>query len=244
MTDPVLVIEGVTGGYGELMVLHDVSAFVREGEIVAVLGSNGAGKSTLLKTVAGLLRPVRGRISGLGRELTGLSAERVSRAGVMLVPEGRQLFSAMSVMENLLLGGYARGRGRGQRDQLARVLELFPILGERRRQVAGSLSGGQQQMLAIGRALMARPSVLLLDEPSLGLAPIVLAEVFEVLGTLRGLGVTTMIVEQNAKMTLGLADRAYVLERGRVVVQGPAAALIDDPRIQRAYLGLAGGRAA
>jgi branched-chain amino acid transport system ATP-binding protein len=240
MSEPILSIDRLSGGYGELTVLHEVSAHVNEAEIVAVLGSNGAGKSTLLKTVAGLLRPTRGRVRGVGRDLTGLSPERVSRAGVILVPEGRQLFASMSVMENLLLGGHARRRERAaQRAQLRQLFDLFPILEERRRQAAGSLSGGQQQMVAIGRALMARPRVLLLDEPSLGLAPLVLAQVFEVLATLRSMGVTTLLVEQNARMTLELADRAYVLERGRTVVEGPAAELVDDPRIQHAYLGLA-----
>ncbi len=240
MSTPLLSIEGVCSGYGDLVVLHDVDVTVDDGEIVAILGSNGAGKSTLLKSVVGLLRTRSGQISGAGVRLTGLSTEAIARAGVILVPEGRQLFSTMSVLENLLLGGHVNRRHHRNDSQLEQVFELFPILKERRRQVAGSLSGGQQQMLAIGRALMARPKVLLLDEPSLGLAPIVLGQVFEALGTLRTLGVTTLLVEQNAMMTLAFADRAYVLERGRVVVAGKASELASDPRIQQAYLGLAG----
>jgi branched-chain amino acid transport system ATP-binding protein len=213
---------------------------VAEGEIVAILGSNGAGKSTLLKSVVGLLRARSGRIYGAGVELTGLSTEAIARAGVMLVPEGRQLFASMTVLENLQLGGYMSRRKVRVDSQLEQVFELFPILQERRRQLAGSMSGGQQQMLAIGRAMMARPKMLLLDEPSLGLAPIVLGQVFDALARLRTLGVTTLLVEQNAIMTLAFADRAYVLERGKVVVAGKASDLADDPRIQQAYLGLAG----
>jgi branched-chain amino acid transport system ATP-binding protein len=221
-------------------VLHGVNAHVLEGEIVAVLGSNGAGKSTLLRAVAGLLPTRTGRILVGAQDVTGRAPEKIARSGVILVPEGRQLFGTMTVMENLLLGGQMHRRDRsGERAQLDRVLELFPALESRRRQVAGSMSGGEQQMVAIARALMARPRVLLLDEPSLGLAPIVLGMVFDALRSLRELGVTTLLVEQNASMTLRLADRAYVLERGRVVVDGPAAELHDDPRIQHAYLGLA-----
>jgi branched-chain amino acid transport system ATP-binding protein len=236
---PLLELEGVSCGYGQLTVVHDVSATVAEGEIVAFLGSNGAGKSTLLKTVVGLVRARAGRISTPDRELTQLSTEAIARAGVILVPEGRQLFGSMTVMENLLLGGHAhRGAGAAQRRLLDEVFALFPVLAQRRRQVAGSMSGGEQQMVAIARALMARPRLLLLDEPSLGLAPIVLAAVFDVLRRLRESGLTILVVEQNAMLTLELADRAYVLERGRVAVAGAASQLATDPRIQRAYLGL------
>ena len=240
MSTPLLSVAGVRSGYGDLIVLHDVDITVHDGEIVAILGSNGAGKSTLLKSIVGLLRTRSGQIDGAGVRLTGLPTEAIARAGIILVPEGRQLFSTMSVLENLLLGGHLNRRQHRNDSQLDQVFELFPILKERRRQVAGSMSGGQQQMLAIGRALMARPKVLLLDEPSLGLAPIVLGQVFEALATLRTLGVTTLLVEQNAMMTLAFADRAYVLERGRVVVEGKAADLANDPRIRQAYLGLGG----
>ena len=241
MTGPALTLEGISGGYGQLTVLHDIDAVVEEGKIVAVLGSNGAGKSTLLKTVVGLVKPKTGSILYGGDNLTGLSTEAIAREGVVLVPEGRQLFSSMTVMENLQLGGHMRRHDRGGgEDSLAAVFELFPILKERRKQSAGSMSGGQQQMLAIGRALMARPKVLLLDEPSLGLAPLVLAQVFDVLRLLRERGSTILIVEQNAMMTLELADRAYVLELGRVVAHGAAEELRNDSRIRTAYLGLAG----
>jgi branched-chain amino acid transport system ATP-binding protein len=240
MSATVLTLDHVTSGYGSLTVLRDVDATVGAGEMVAVLGSNGAGKSTLLKTVVGLLRPRSGRILGPSGQLSGRSADSIARSGVILVPEGRQLFASMTVLDNLLLGWYARGGSRAERRaQMKQVFDLFPILEERPAMPAGSMSGGQQQMLAIGRALMARPKVLLLDEPSLGLAPMVLKHVFEALQRLRELEVTILLVEQNAKMTLDFADRAYVLERGRVVVEGPASALAQDPRIQQIYLGLA-----
>ena len=240
MSSAVLTLEGVTSGYGSLTVLREVNATVASGEIVAILGSNGAGKSTLLKTVVGLLRPQAGRILGASGQLSGRTTESIARSGVILVPEGRQLFASMTVMDNLLLGWYAGGGSRTERRaQMTQVFDLFPVIAERPRLLAGSMSGGQQQMLAIGRALMARPKVLLLDEPSLGLAPMVLRHVFEALKRLRELEVTIVLVEQNAKMTLDFADRAYVLERGRVVVEGPAAKLAEDPRIQQIYLGLA-----
>jgi branched-chain amino acid transport system ATP-binding protein len=239
MSGPALTLRGVSGGYGQLTVLHEIDAVVDEGKIVAVLGSNGAGKSTLLKTVVGLVRPKTGTILHGAHDLTGVPTEAIAREGVVLIPEGRQLFSSMTVMENLQLGGHMRRRRRGDREEaLAAVFELFPILKERRKQTAGSMSGGEQQMLAIGRALMARPKVLLLDEPSLGLAPLVLAQVFEVLRVLRERGSTILIVEQNAMMTLELADSAYVLERGRVVAHGPAEQLRNDTRVRAAYLGL------
>jgi len=234
---PQLGIEGITSGYGAVTVLRNVSIEVRPGEIVAILGANGAGKSTLLKTVVGLLRPTAGRVSFHGEDVTGRAPEAVARTGLVLVPEGRQLFASMTIRENLLLGAYARGRA-GRGDSLRRVYDMFPLLEEREAQKAASLSGGQQQMLAIGRGLMAEPRMLLLDEPSLGLAPLIIKDVFETLGRLREAGVTILIVEQNAAMTLELADRAYVLERGEVSVEGRAADLSSDPRIQSAYLGL------
>jgi branched-chain amino acid transport system ATP-binding protein len=239
MSEPILSIDRLSGGYGELTVLHEVSAHVNEAEIVAVLGSNGAGKSTLLKTVAGLLRPTRGRVRGVGRDLTGLSPERVSRAGVILVPEGRQLFASMSVMENLLLGGHARRRERAaQRAQLRQLFDLFPILEERRRQAAGSLSGGQQQMVAIGRALMARPRVLLLDEPSLGLAPVVVDEVFDAIAAVTATGVAVLLVEQDVERALEASGRGYVLIEGRIVASGTAAQLRETAEVRQRVLGM------
>jgi branched-chain amino acid transport system ATP-binding protein len=234
---PFLRVAGVTSGYGSVTVLRDVSLHVAEGEIVALLGANGAGKSTLLKTVVGLLRPTAGTIEAHGADITGSLPERITRRRVVLVPEGRQLFDAMTVRENLILGGYTQPRSRRNGD-LDRVFALFPILRERQRQKASSLSGGQRQMVALGRALMARPTLLLLDEPSLGLAPLVIKETFETLVKLRDDGVTILVVEQNAMMTLEIADRAYVLERGRVTIDGPAEELARDPRIREAYLGL------
>ncbi len=234
-----LRVDGVTSGYGGVTVLRDVSLDVAEGEIVAILGANGAGKSTLLKTVVGLLRPTAGTIEAHGEDITGSKPENITRQQVVLVPEGRQLFDTMTVRENLILGGYTQPRSNRDAD-MQRVFELFPILEKRLSQKATSLSGGQRQMVALGRALMARPRLLLLDEPSLGLAPLIIKETFETLATLRDDGVTILIVEQNATMTLELADRAYVLTRGRVTMTGSADELARDPRVQQSYLGIPG----
>jgi branched-chain amino acid transport system ATP-binding protein len=233
-----LRIESLTGGYGAVTVLREVTMEVREGEIVAILGANGAGKSTLLKTVVGLLKPSAGTVLLGGDDITGLAPAKLARRQIALVPEGRQLFGTMTVQENLSLGGYTQGRA-ARAAGMQRVFELFPILEERLSQKAESLSGGQRQMVALGRALMAQPKLLLLDEPSLGLAPIVIKETFEVIKRLRNSGVTILIVEQNAAMTLAFADRAYVLDRGRVTIEGPAAELSEDPKIREAYLGRA-----
>ncbi len=232
-----LRVEGVTSGYGGVTVLRDISIEVAEGEIVAILGANGAGKSTLLKTIIGLLRPTAGSVHAHGNDITGQAPETITRQQVVLVPEGRQLFDTMTVKENLLLGGYTQPKAHRQED-LERVYTLFPILRERAGQKASNLSGGQRQMVALGRALMARPTLLMLDEPSLGLAPLIIKETFETLEKLRDSGVTILIVEQNAMMTLAMADRAYVLEHGRVSMQGPASELAQNPRIRTAYLGL------
>jgi branched-chain amino acid transport system ATP-binding protein len=238
MNDP-LVIRNVTSGYGSVTVLRDVSVRVGSGEIVAILGSNGAGKSTLLKTIVGLLRPTAGQVMVDGADVAGARPEDVAAAGVVMVPEGRQLFGGMTVLDNLMLGAYAKRRDREATQRtLDEVYGLFPILRERSRQVAGSMSGGQQQMVAIGRGLMTRARVLLLDEPSLGLAPVVLREVFAALAKLRDLGMTVVLVEQNAMLTLELADRGYVLERGRVLTEGSAEELRADDRVRAAYLGL------
>jgi branched-chain amino acid transport system ATP-binding protein len=233
-----LRVEGVTSGYGGVTVLRDVSLDVAEGEIVAILGANGAGKSTLLKTIVGLIKPTAGTVEAHGSDITGCPPETITRhERMVLVPEGRQLFDTMTVRENLILGGYTQPRSQREED-LKRVFSLFPILEERIGQKASSMSGGQRQMVALGRALMARPSLLLLDEPSLGLAPLIIKETFETLAKLRDDGVTILIVEQNAMMTLKLADRAYVLERGRVAMAGSADQLAEDPRVRKAYLGL------
>jgi branched-chain amino acid transport system ATP-binding protein len=231
-----LAVEAVTSGYGRVTVLRDVTISVGEGEIVAILGGNGAGKTTLLRTIVGLLRPSAGRIEARGEEITGAAPEGMARREIAFVPEGRQLFDSMTVRDNLILGAYTRRRADREAD-FERVFALFPILRERLGQKVSQLSGGQRQMVAIGCALMARPRLLLLDEPSLGLAPLVVRETFETLSRLRDDGVTILIVEQNVMMTLDLADRAYVLTRGSVSMEGAAEALLADTRVQQAYLG-------
>ncbi len=235
-----LDVAGLSVAYGAAMVLHEVSLEVREGEIVSVIGANGAGKTTLLKTLAGVLSPAAGRIRLDGADIGGRPSYRVARAGVVLVPEGRGIFGDQSVRDNLLLGALAR---RDRRDaeavgaDLERAQRYFPALGARLDDAAGSLSGGQQQMLAVARGLMASPRVLLLDEPSLGLAPPLVRDIFVVLGRLRAEGVAILLVEQMAAQALRLADRAYVLERGRVTLEGPAAAVARNRRVVEAYLG-------
>jgi len=233
-----LELDRVSTGYGDTRVLHGVSAEVYEGEIVALLGANAAGKTTTLRLISGLIPAWEGEIRYEGRPITRLPAEQRVELGIVQVPEGRRLFPFMTVRENLLLGAYNH-RARDQlRVNLERVLRLFPILAERQGQLAGSLSGGEQQMCAIGRALMARPRLLMLDEPSLGLAPIVVRQIYEVLPAIRDSGVTILLVEQNVKEVLRLADRAYVLENGRVVLSGPSYQVREDERLRRAYLGL------
>ncbi len=242
MTEPLLHIADVTAGYGPVTVLRGVSLQAREGELVTVLGANGAGKSTLLSTVVGLLPPRGGRVTFDGQNITGQPPESIARRRLVMVPEGRQLFGVMTVLENLLLGAHARHLGRrAVGDGLQRVFELFPVLQERTRQPAASLSGGEQQMLAIGRALMAQPRMLLLDEPSLGLAPLVSRQLFDILRVLHDAGVSILLVEQNARMALELADRAYVMERGSVTLEGRASDMLEDERVRAAYLGLGAG---
>jgi branched-chain amino acid transport system ATP-binding protein len=224
--------------YGDAPAVWDASLQVDASEIVAVIGPNGAGKSTLINAVAGLLRWRAGELRFAGTDLAGVPSHLVCRQGIALVPEGRRLFTRMSVEENLEIGCY-RSEARQARGQtLERVYTLFPILRERRRQLAGSLSGGQQQMVAIGRALMARPRLLLLDEPSLGLAPAVVDQMFETIRAIHAEGVAILLVEQNGGKALEIADRAYVLEEGRIVAEGPPAVLLGESRIQEAYLGM------
>ncbi len=233
-----LVVEGLEVAYGKITVVWGVSFRVDPGEIVTVIGSNGAGKTTTLKAVAGLLRARAGRVVFRDREIGALAAPAVAASGLALVPEGRELFPQMTVIENLLLGGRMSQKGTRLPERLERVYTMFPRLHERGRQLAGTLSGGEQQMLAIGRALMSEPHLLLLDEPSTGLAPVVVERLFEVIRALGAQGVTTLLVEQNANLALEVSDRAYVLERGRVVLEGPAPALMRHPQVQAAYLGL------
>lgn len=234
-----LEIDGLSAGYGAVNVLRDVSLGVGAGMISAVLGANGAGKSTLLKAVAGVLKPSAGEIRLDSEDIAGVPAEELAGRGMILIPEGRQLFAEMTVLENLQVGSYVHRRDRERRAQnLERVLELFPDLKPRLGDTASDLSGGQGQMLAVGRGLMANPRLLLLDEPSLGLAPIITREMFETFDRLRSEGITILIVEQQAMLTLELADHAYVLERGEITASGPAEELSGDDRVRSAYLGL------
>ncbi len=236
---PMLELRGVSAGYGRVAVLHDVDLTVGEGELVAVIGANGAGKSTLLRAVVGLIEVTAGTVDYRGERLRRPLPERLVRDGLALVPEGRLLFAAMSVRENLELGAYGAGRERRAaiREGLERVHALFPVLAERARQPAETLSGGEQQMLAVARALMSRPRLLLLDEPSLGLAPMVIAEIFAALDRLRAEGVTILLVEQDARLALKHADRGYVMRTGRVVLEGSAADLLADESVRTIYLG-------
>ena len=233
-----LRLEGIDAFYDDLQALADVSFEVREGEIVALVGANAAGKSTTLRVISGLVAPRRGRVMLGEDDITHVPAHARVDRGVVQVPEGRRLFPFMTVAENLLLGAHA-GRARGERERtLAHVYALFPVLDERRTQLAGSLSGGEQQMCAIGRALMARPRLLMLDEPTLGLAPVLVARIFETVRAINSQGVTVLLVEQNVRQALTLAHRACVLESGRMVLEGPARDLLRDERLKRAYLGL------
>ncbi|HWM78694.1 MAG TPA: ABC transporter ATP-binding protein [Methylomirabilota bacterium] len=231
-----LTVSGLAVSYGAVAALHDVSLEVRQGEIVSVIGGNGAGKTTLLKAIAGVLRPAAGRIAADGRDIAGRPSWWVARHGISLVPEGRGIFGDQSVHDNLVLGASAR-RGTVSAADLERALSLFPALAAKLGSPAASLSGGQQQMLAVARGLMARPRVLLLDEPSLGLAPMLAREVFAAIERLRAEGVTILLVEQMAAQALALADRAYVLERGRITIEGPAQAVRENPAVIDAYLG-------
>ena len=234
----VLELRNVDVLYGRVQALRDVSLTVGAGEIVALIGSNGAGKTTTLRTISGLIRPARGEVFLRGEPISGLGSEKIARLGVGHAPEGRRLFSRMTVRENLDMGAYSRGDRSGVRADFERVYELFPRVKERSNQLAGSLSGGEQQMVAIGRALMARPTVLLLDEPSLGLAPIVVDSLFEVVREINQGGTTVLLIEQNALLALNTAARGYVLETGAVATHGPAQDLLHSPEVQRAYLGM------
>jgi len=232
-----LDVEGVAASYGPFLALSDVTLSLHAGEIVALLGSNGAGKSTLIRCISGLLRPRAGDIRWDGASLVGIPAHAIVERGIALVPEGRRLFPTMTVEEHLDLGAFAP-RARAERARsLDEVHAIFPVLRERRRQLVSSLSGGQQQMVAIGRALMAAPRLLILDEPSLGLAPRVVESILGVLGDINRRGVSILLVEQNVHAALGLAHRAYILESGRVAGEGTGRALLDDPHVRRAYLG-------
>jgi len=233
-----LRVNGLTTSYGGITALQDVALAVDAGTVVALIGANGAGKTTLINSVTGVLRPAAGTVLFNGQPITGLPSYRIARRGLSQVPEGRRILAPFTVRENLELGWQALGgRGRSSQDDFARIYELFPRLKERRNQQAGSLSGGEQQMLAIGRALLTQPLMLLLDEPSLGLSPLVVGQVFDAIRKLSDAGLTLLIVEQNARRALDIADFAYVIERGQIVRSGPAEKLRDDTAIRDAYLG-------
>jgi len=224
--------------YGDVQVIFNLSLRVEEGEVVSIIGGNGAGKSTLLKTVSGLMAPSEGEILFEGRAIHNSPPEDIVESGIIQVPEGRRLFSLMSVKDNLIVGAYNSRADKEKEKTLEQVYDLFPRLREREAQTAMTLSGGEQQMVAIARGLMAKPKILMLDEPSLGLAPILIKMIFETVRTIAEQGTTVLLVEQDVKHSLGLSDRGYVLEHGRIVMEGPARNLLDDPHIKTAYLGL------
>jgi len=236
----VLRLESVSASHGAIQALRNVSLHVSEGEIVTLLGGNGSGKTTLLKVISGIHPPSKGRLIFAGQNISGFQAERILRLGVGQVPEGRQIFAPLSVLDNLLLGAYVRFKGKGKKEvwkDLEGIFGLFPLLKERKAQRAGTLSGGEQQMVAIGRTLMSRPKLLLLDEPSMGLAPKVVGDIFRTIRTLPTRGTTILLVEQNAKAALRIAERGYVMETGRIILEGETADLLNNKEVQRAYLG-------
>jgi branched-chain amino acid transport system ATP-binding protein len=232
-----LTLKSLQAGYGSVPVLKGISLHVRPGEVVTLIGGNGAGKTTTLRAISGLLPPRKGKIEFNGQDLTRISPERIVGLGLALVPEGRRVFASLSVTANLELGAYHRPNKREVRRDLEEMRRRFPILKERAHQASGTLSGGEQQILAIGRALMARPRLLMLDEPSMGLAPRMVTQVYEILAELKAAGTTILLVEQNARAALKVADRGYVLETGRIILEGSASELREDPEVQRAYLG-------
>lgn len=233
-----LRLEGIDAGYDATTILHNVSLDVQAGAVVTIVGANGAGKTTTLRTIAALLRPTAGRVFFEGQDVTGLAAHEIVDLGITLIPEGRQLFPDMTVRENLLMGAYRKAARDRQHETLEEMLTLFPRVKERLEQNAGSLSGGEQQMVAIARGMMARPKLLMFDEPSLGLAPIIVSQVFEVIDKIVETGTTVLIVEQNVFHTLNAADRGYVLENGEIVLADKADALLANDHVRQAYLGI------
>ncbi len=234
---PLLEVNDLYVSYGAIRALHGLTFHVDEGEIVTLIGANGAGKSTTLKTVSGLLRPDRGQITYAGKDITRVGADAIVRMGLIQVPEGRRIFAPLTVRENLEMGAFTRTDKQEVSESMEQVFRLFPRLKERMAQTGGTLSGGEQQMLAVGRALMSKPRLLLMDEPSMGLAPILVEEIFNIIQEINRLGVTILLVEQNAHMALSVAHRGYVLETGTIQLTGPAQALASDPQVQEAYLG-------
>jgi len=234
----VLELNGIDAAYGPRQVLHGVSLSVAKGQVVTLLGANGAGKTTTLRTISGLVAPARGAVLLEGRPIHRLSAERIVSLGIAQVPEGRQIFPTLTVRENLRMGGYTRRGGAELERDVGRVFEYFPILRERQRQLGGTLSGGEQQMLAIARGFLARPKVLLLDEPSHGLAPLIVREIFRIIKAINEAGMTIFLVEQDAGIALSVAHHGYVMETGRLVLEGPAASLRANDAVRRSYLGI------
>ena len=242
MAEPMLKIDNIDVYYGAIHALKGISLEVNEGEIVTLIGANGAGKSTTLRTISGLLKPKAGSITFLGQNIAGVRAHEIVKKGISQVPEGRRVFAEMTVMENLDLGAFVRKDKAGIQQDLKHVFELFPRLEERKNQSAGTLSGGEQQMLAMGRALMSRPKLLLLDEPSMGLAPLLIKEIFNIIVDINKSGTTVLLVEQNANMALKIADLAYVLETGTITMSGTGAELLADEKVKEAYLGKKRGK--
>jgi len=238
MPEGLLSVEQISSCYGPVKVLQNLSIEVNKGEFVALVGANGAGKTTLLRCISGLVAISDGRIQFMNQDISKLRADQIVKLSISQSPEGRQVFAPLSVEDNLFLGAYSLKQSKQQRlHAIKNIYQLFPVLEEKCKQTAGNLSGGQQQMLAIGRALMAEPKLLLLDEPSMGLAPLLVTEIFNVIKQLNQQGTTVLLVEQNAKMALSIADRAYVIENGKVVISGNASSLLNDEAIQKAYLG-------
>lgn len=233
-----LEIRGLNVSYERVQVLWDISFNIEEGEVVTLLGSNGAGKSTTVKTIQGLLNPGSGSIRFMNRSIDGLPAYKIVEEGIALVPEGREIFPKMSVLENLILGAYVSRAREVQKDRLEWVFNLFPTLEERKEQLAGTMSGGEQQMLAIARALMSKPKLLMLDEPSLGLAPVIVLQVFDIIKKLKEESVTVLLVEQNVHHALEISDRAYIMEKGRIILEGKGSDLINNHYVREAYLGM------
>jgi branched-chain amino acid transport system ATP-binding protein len=233
-----LDVSGLTAGYNGVTVVSDISLHVDAGETVAVIGANGAGKTTLIRCIAGMVNASSGRVTFNGKDITGLSSDRTCEAGLAQSPEGRQLFATMSVEDNLRLGAILRRAHMHTEDNLARVFDLFPVLKSRRRQISGTLSGGEQQMVAIGRALMSDPLLIMLDEPSLGLAPVMVDVMFDTIANLNKNGMSILLVEQNTAESLALSSRAYVMENGQIVLQGAGSELLNDDRVRHAYLGI------
>ncbi len=233
-----LEINTIDAFYGDVQVIFDLSLKINEGEVVSIIGGNGAGKSTLLKTISGLMNPAKGTIAFRGDTISNSPPEEIVEKGIIQIPEGRRLFSLMSIKDNLIVGAYNRRADKHIEETLDQVYEMLPVLQEREKQIAMTLSGGEQQMVAIGRGLMGRPKLLMLDEPSLGLAPVLINSIFETIRKIADQGTTVLLVEQDVKHSLTLSDRGYVLEHGRVAMDGPAKDLINDPHIKKAYLGL------